>query len=78
MSSLFQRVGDERQNLLILIQQQHDPQISQPLITESGGRYQFQTFYLTEMSRISEHVDIEEFGDIVMSSKGIFLFERRL
>ena len=74
-NSLFQRIRDQRQNLLILIQQQHDAQIPQPLIRESWTGYQLETFNLTEMSRVAEHVDVEQFGNVVVSGKGVFFFE---
>jgi hypothetical protein len=34
--------------------------------------HQFQTLDLPEMSRIAEHVDVEEFGDIVVAGEGVY------
>lgn len=73
--SLFQRVCNQRQHLLILIQQQHDAQVPQSFITESRASDQFQTFYLTKVRRVAQHVNVEQFGDIVVSRKGVFFLE---
>lgn len=72
---LFQRIRHQHQHLLILIQQQHDPQIPQPLVTESRTRNQFQAFDLSEMGGIAQHVDVEQFRDVVVSSEGVFFLE---
>ena len=46
---LLQGIGDQSQDLLILIQQQHRPQISQSLVCEAGRCQQLQAFYLPKM-----------------------------
>lgn len=66
---LFERVCHESQHLLVLIQQQHDPEIPQSLVAEPRTGDQLQAFYLSEVCRVAEHVYIEEFGDVVMSSE---------
>lgn len=73
--SLLEAVGDKRQDLLILIQQQHDPQISQSFIAKPWARNKFEAFDLTKVSRVAEHVDVEEFCDIVVTGEAVFVFE---
>jgi hypothetical protein len=63
---------------LVLIQQQHDAQIPQALIAESRARDELQTLDLTEVGRIAEHVNVEKFGDVIVTGERVFLFERRL
>ena len=65
MIVLLQRVRDQRQHLLILIQQQHRPQVSQPLVGETRRGEQFQTFDLSEVRPLSQREEVEELGDIV-------------
>jgi len=78
VDSLFQRICDERQNLLILVQQQHYPEITQSFIAKAGARDKLEAFDLSEVCRIAEHVNVEEFSDIVMPCKRIFFLEGRL
>jgi hypothetical protein len=73
--SLFQRVRNQHQHLLVLIQQQHNTQISQPLIAEPRTSHQLQTFDLAEMRGISKHVDVEQLCDVVMPRERVFLLE---
>ena len=62
---LFQRVGDECEHLLILIQQQHRPKVSQPLVCESWRGEEFEAFYLAEVRSLAEGEEVEELGDVV-------------
>jgi hypothetical protein len=75
-NSLFERIGDQGQYLLILVQQQHDTQIAQPLIRESWTCDQLQAFYLTEMRWRTEHMDVQKLRDIVMALESVFFSER--
>jgi hypothetical protein len=61
---------------LVLIQEKHDAEISQSLICKARTSDQLETFYLAKMGRRAEHVDIEEFCDIVVSLVGVFFPER--
>lgn len=74
---LFEPIGDQREHLCVLIQQQHDAKVAQPLVGEPGRSYQFQAFDLSKMSRIAEHVDVKQLGDVVVKSERICLFEGR-
>lgn len=51
---LFERVGNQCQNFLVLIQKQHSSEIPQSLVGETMGRQQLQTFDLTEMCPFPE------------------------
>ena len=62
---LLERVGDQRQDLLVLIQQQHCAQIAQSLVRKARGGQQLQTFDLAEMGALAQGEEIEELGDIV-------------
>jgi hypothetical protein len=72
---LLQRIRYERQHLLVLVQEEHDAQISETFIAESRTGHELQTLDLAEMGRVAEHVNVQQFGDIVVSRKGVFLFE---
>ena len=73
--ALLQRVRHQHEHLLVLVQQQHDTQITQPFVTEAWAGYELETFHLAEVRLRTEHVDVEEFGNIVMSCIGVFLAE---
>jgi len=65
MFLLLKRIRDKGEDLLILVQQEHGSQISQPLVCEPRGGQEFETFYLTEMCPLSQREEIEEFCNIV-------------
>lgn len=62
---LFQRVRDEGQDLLVLVQQQHGAQVAQALVGEARGSQQLETFYLAEVGSLAEGEEVKELGDIV-------------
>lgn len=64
-SLLLERVCDKCQDLLVLIQQQHSPQIAQSLVRKARGCQELQTFDLSKMCPLAQGEEIEEFGDIV-------------
>lgn len=72
---LLQGVRDQRKHLLALIQQQHDTQVSQTFVSETGTCYELKAFDLTEVGLEAEHVNVEEFGDIVVSCVGVLFTE---
>jgi hypothetical protein len=75
--SLFQRVRHERQDLRALIQQQHRPEITQPLVAEPRAGDELEAFDLTEMGRVTEHMDVKQLSDVVVSHEGVAFLERR-
>lgn len=54
--ALLQRVGNKCEDLLALIQQEHDPEISQPFICEAWASDEFQAFDLAKVGGRTEHV----------------------
>jgi hypothetical protein len=56
---LLQRVCDQRQDLLILIQQQHGTQISQSLVREARRSEEFEAFDLTEVRSFAQGEEVE-------------------
>jgi hypothetical protein len=50
---LLQRIRDECQHLLILIQQQHRPQVSKSFIGKPRRSKELEAFYLPEVSPFS-------------------------
>jgi hypothetical protein len=61
---------------LALIQQEHYPQVTQSLICETRASYEFQAFDLAKVGGGAEHMDVEEFRDIVMPGIRVFLSKR--
>lgn len=77
-SSLLQRIGHKREHLLVLIKQQHDSQVSQTLITETWRRDELETFDLSKVCRVAQHVDIQQLCNVIVPCKRVFLLERGL
>lgn len=75
-NSLFERVSDQHQHLLVLIQQQHNTEVSQPLIAKPRTGHKFQAFDLAEMRGISKHVNVKQLSDVVVPCERVFLLER--
>lgn len=75
MYSLLQRVRDEGQNLLVLVQQQHNSEVSQTFVGETRTGYKLEAFDLAKMRGIAQHMDVKQLRDVVMSSERVFLFE---
>jgi hypothetical protein len=67
LNALLQRVGDEREDLLALIQQEHNPQVTKSLIGETRASHEFQALDLAEVGGGTQHVYVEELRDIVVS-----------
>lgn len=65
--ALFKRVRDKRKHFLAFVQQEHDSEVTQPLIPKARTGYELQAFHLAEVGLRAEHVDIEQLGDIVVS-----------
>lgn len=62
-------------DILSFIQQQHRAQIADAFVCETWTGGQFQAFQLTEMRRIAEHVNVQQFGNIPASPYRILLAE---
>lgn len=62
---LFERVCDQREDLLVLVQQQHGPQVTQALVSEARGGQQLQTFNLAEVRPLTKGEEVQQLGDIV-------------
>lgn len=65
---LGERIGDEGQDFLVLIEQEHSAQITQTLIRETGGSEQLQALDLTKVGAFAQGEEVEELGDIVPSA----------
>ena len=72
---LLQRVRHQREHFLLLIQQEHNPQISEAFVSEARAGHEFETFHLAEMGLRAEHVDVKELGDIVVSCVRVLFAE---
>lgn len=60
-------------NVLPLVQQQHCTQIPDPLVCEPRRCDQFEAFQLSEMGRISQHVNIEKLCDVSAPPNAVLL-----
>jgi hypothetical protein len=56
---LLGRVGNQCQDLLVLVQQQHGSQISQALIRKPRGSQQLQTFDLAKVRSFPQREEVE-------------------
>lgn len=73
---LLEGVRNKRQHFLALIQQQHYAQVAQTFVSKARACYELEALDLAEVGIEAEHVDVEEFGDIVVSGVGVFFTER--
>jgi hypothetical protein len=62
---LLQGVGDQCQDLLVLVQQQHGAQVAETLVSETRGGQQLQTFNLAEMCPLTKGEEVQQLRDIV-------------
>lgn len=60
---------------MVLIEQQHDSQVTQSFVAKSRAGDELQTLDLTKMSWITEHVDVEQLSDVIVSRERIILLE---
>lgn len=70
--ALLERVRHQGQDFLTLVEQQHDTQITQTLVSEPWTCYELEAFHLSEMGLGAKHVDVEQLGHIVVSCVGVF------
>jgi hypothetical protein len=61
---------------LTLIQQEHNSQIAKSLIGETRASHEFQAFDLAEVGRGTQHMNVEEFRNIVVPRIRVFFPER--
>jgi hypothetical protein len=74
--ALFQRVRNQHEHLLVLVQQEHDTEVPKPLVREPRACNEFQALNLAEMCSIAEHMDVQQLGDVVVSRMGGLFTER--
>jgi hypothetical protein len=55
---LLERVCNQRQDFLVLVKEQHGPEISQSLVRKARRGQQFEAFYLSEMCSLSQSKQI--------------------
>ena len=55
---LLEGICDQGQNFLVLIQQEHCPQIAQPLVGKPWRRQELETFNLAEMRSLAKGEEI--------------------
>lgn len=72
---LFERVCDEGEDFLVLVEEEHDPEVAESLVGKLGRGYEFEALDLAKVGRVAEHVDVEQFGDIVVAGVRVFLLE---
>lgn len=57
MHVLLERVGNEHQHLLLLVQQDHKAQVTDALLGEARTSHQLQALHLAEVSWVAQHVN---------------------
>ena len=73
---VLQRIGHQHQHLLTLVQQQHQTQVPDPLVSERVRRHQLERLHLPEMRRVPQHVHEQQLGHVPVPVVGILLLER--
>ena len=73
---LLERVGDQGEDLLVLVQQQHDAEVTEPLVGEAWGGDKLDTLHLAELGRVAEHVDVQQLSHVPVAVVSISLLER--
>jgi hypothetical protein len=62
---LFKGVGDQRQDFLVLVEEQTCGEVSQALVGEAGGGQKLKAFDLAEMCPLSEGEEVKELRYVV-------------
>lgn len=57
-SILLERVGDESEDFLVFVQQQHGPQVAKSFVCEAVRREQLDTLNLSKMRPLAERKQI--------------------
>ena len=68
---ILERVGDEGEDFLILIEEEHGAQVSQSLVRKSGRGQQFEAFYLAEVGSLAEGEEVEQLCNIIPPYVGV-------
>jgi hypothetical protein len=68
---LFEGIGDQHEHLLSFVEQQHESQVTDALFGKLGRRNQFDAFHLSKMRRVTQHVNIQEFGHVAVTGSTI-------
>ena len=74
---LFERVCDQREHLLILVEEEHDAEVAETLIGEAWACDELETFDLAKVGWRAEHVYVEELCDVVVAGIRVLLPEGR-
>jgi len=69
--ALLERVGDEGEDLLVLVEEEHDAEVPEALVGEAGRGDELEALDLAKVRRVAEHVDVEELGDIVVPGERV-------
>ena len=64
---LFERVCDEGEDLLVLVEEEHDTEVAETFIGEAGAGDEFETLDLAKVGGRAEHVNVEELCDAVVT-----------
>lgn len=74
---LFERVCDQSEYLLVLVEEEHDAEVSETFIGEAWACDEFETFDLAKVCWRAKHVYIEELCDVVVAGIRVFLSKGR-
>ncbi len=72
---LLERIGDQHQHLLALIQEQHEPQVSNPLLGKAPSSNELDALHLAKMCGIAQHMNEHKLGHIAMPEVLIIVLE---
>ena len=60
-------VNEKNINVMLLVQEQHSAQVAYPLVRELMTGAELETLHLSEVSGVSQHVNVEKFSNIPTS-----------
>ncbi|KAG5456528.1 MAG: hypothetical protein BJ554DRAFT_3712 [Olpidium bornovanus] len=72
---LLQRVRHQRQDLLVLVEQEHDAKVAKPLVCEAVAGNKFEALDLAEVGRVAEHVNVQQLCDVRVAGLVILLLK---
>ncbi len=75
--SLLERIGEQHQHLLALVEDHHDAEVTEPLVRVPRARDHGETRDTRPRALHAEHVEVEHLGNAIVPRKRVLCLERR-
>ena len=73
---VLERVGDHGEELLVLVEQEHNAEVAELLVGKARGRDQLEALDLAKVGGVAEHVDVEQLFNVGVPGISVFVLER--